>query len=452
MDKRTFLKGLTLAGLGTAGFRATGLGAAGVAMGGAEDGKPVAPGAGEPSYNRSFSEWIGGYADRPACEIAVDEDFWERIRSGYRLKPDYINLENGYYNIQPNEILEAFIGHVRAVNMEGAYYMRTVQFERKKAMATRLAGLAGCTADELVITRNTTESLDMIIGGYPWKEGDEAIMAEQDYGAMLQMFRQVERRHGVVRKIVSVPNHPSSDEEVVSVYEKAITPRTRLLMVSHMVNITGQLLPVQKICDMAHARGVEVMVDGAHSFAHVRHTIPELHCDYYGASLHKWLSVPLGAGILYVKKEHTAKIWPLLAEPDNSAAGIALLNHTGTLPVHTDLAIGDAIDYYQTLGPERKEARLRYLQQYWTSRVRNMPKIVINTPADPARCCGIANVGIKGMKPAELADTLLKRYKIYTVAIDSPAANVQGCRITPNVFILPKELDVLVGALKELSA
>jgi selenocysteine lyase/cysteine desulfurase len=330
--------------------------------------------------------------------------------------------------------------------------MRTVQFDNKKKMVTRLAGLAGCSPDELIITRNTTESLDMIIAGYPWQKGDEAIMAEQDYGAMLRMFGQVERRHGVVPKVVSIPNHPASDEELVELYRKAITPRTRLLMVCHMVNITGQILPVQKICDMAHEKGVEVMVDGAHSFAHIRHTIPGLHCDYYGASLHKWLSVPLGAGILYVKKEHTEKIWPLLAEPDGSATGISLLNHTGTLPVHTDLAIGDAIDYYNTLGPEKKEARLRYLQQYWTSKVRELPRVVVNTPVDPARSCGIANVGIRGIKPADLAERLLREYKIYTVAIDYPAAGVQGCRITPNVFTLPGELDVLVRALKELSA
>ena len=316
--------------------------------------------------------------------------------------------------------------------------MRTVQFERKKAVAARLAGLAGCSPDELVITRNTTESLDMIIGGYPWSDGDEAIMALQDYGAMLQMFRQVAQRHGVVCKTVSIPNHPASDAELVELYEKAITPRTKLLMLSHMINVTGQILPVRKISDMAHSHGVEVMVDGAHSFAQIRHSIPDLGCDYYGASLHKWLSVPLGAGILYVKQDHVRKIWPLLAEPDNNAAGIARLNHTGTLPVHTDLAINDAIDFYTTLGPERKEERLRYLQQYWTNQVRTIPGVVLNTPAEADRTCAIANVGIKGLKPSDLAQRLLHQYKIYTVAIDMPDAGIQGDRysIDPCSFCL----------------
>jgi selenocysteine lyase/cysteine desulfurase len=222
-------------------------------------------------------------------------------------------------------------------------------------------------------------------------------------------------------------------------------------MLSHMVNITGQILPVRKICDMAHQKGVEVMVDGAHTYAQIRHSVPGLGCDYYGASLHKWLSTPLGAGILYVRRDNAAKIWPLLAEPDDTTTGIARLNHTGTLPVHTDLAIGDALDYYQTLGPDRKETRLRYLQQYWTTKVRNMPNVIVNTPADPARTCAIANVGIRGIAPADLAARLLSQYKIYTVAIDSPAANVQGVRVTPNIFTLSSELDELVRAVREIA-
>ena len=393
---------------------------------------------------------VSRYDAIPAADLARDEEFWAGIRAQYSLKPDYINLENGYYNIQPAPILEAYMRHVKEVNYEGAYYMRTVQFERKKVMASRLASLAGCSPEELVITRNTTESLDMLISGYPWKPGDEAVMAEQDYPAMLAMFAQVEKRNGIKAVRISVPNHPQTDEEVVAVYRQAITPRTRLLMVCHMINITGQILPIRKICDMAHEHGVEVMVDAAHTYAHVRHTIPELNCDYYGASLHKWLSTPLGAGILYVRKGLTDKIWPLFADPDGVDTGILRLNHTGTIPVHTDLTIGDALDFYTALGAERKEARLRYLQQYWTSKVRDVVNVEVNTPADPARSCAIANVGVKSLTPAAMAGRLLQQYKIYTVAIDYPTAHVRGCRITPNIYTLSGELDKLVAAIKEM--
>jgi selenocysteine lyase/cysteine desulfurase len=379
---------------------------------------------------------------------AGDEDFWAEIRGGYRLKPDYINLENGYYCFLPQETLENHIRHIREVNYQGSYYMRTVQIENKKKAAARLAELAGCSPEELVITRNTTESLDLVIGGLDWKAGDEAVMAEQDYGAMLNHFKQVAKRYGVVNKIVSVPNHPASDEEIVKLYEQAITSRTKLLMICHMINITGHILPVRKICDMAHGKGVEVLVDGAHAFAHINFSIPELGCDYYGSSLHKWLSVPLGAGLLYMKKEKISKVWPLLAPGDLPADDIYRLNHTGTNPVHTHLAILDAIDYYLKVGRDRKEARLRYLQRYWTEKVRDAKGVVVNTPADPARHCGIGNAGVEGMKPSDLADTLHKKYGIYTVPIDG--AGVHGCRITPNLYTTPKELDVLVSSLKAL--
>lgn len=396
----------------------------------------------------ALAQWVRAHEGQSASALASNENFWQGVRDEYRLKPDYINLENGYYNIMPEKTLARHVEHIREVNFQGAYYMRTSQTENKRKMAARLAALAGCNPNELIITRNTTESLDTVIAGFPWKAGDEAVMAEQDYGAMLDMFKQVAKRHGVINRVVSIPNIPTSDDELVALYANAITPHTRLLMICHMINITGQILPVRKICDMAHERGVQVLVDGAHAFAHIQYNISDLHCDYYGTSLHKWLSVPLGAGLLYVRQAHIPRLWPLLAGHEDEKT-IARLNHTGTHPVHTDLTIADAIDFYQTLGPARKEERLRYLQTYWTSRVRSLPRIRVNTPADPARACAIANVGIDGLKPAALAEGLLNKYQIFTVAIDG--AHVHGCRITPNVYTTTAELDAFVKALKELS-
>ena len=298
MDKRTFLKNAGLLGLGSM------------------------------LSIDSLAELFKSVSAVSPSELAGDEDFWAIIRKGYKLKPNFINLENGYYNFLPEQVLEKFIEHVREINYQGSYYMRTVQFDNKKSMAVKLAEIAGCSADELIITRNTTESLDMITGGLDWKTGDEAVMAEQDYGAMLEMFKQVSKRYGVINKVVSVPNHPQTDDEIVNLYASAITDKTKLLMVCHMINITGQILPVRKICDMAHKRGVQVMVDGAHSFAHFKFTIPDLNCDYYGSSLHKWLSVPLGAGILYVRKDRIGGVWPIFAESERKPDDISRLNHT----------------------------------------------------------------------------------------------------------------------------
>ena len=398
-----------------------------------------------------LEQLIEQYEHLSPSALAEDEKFWEGVRGGYKLKPDYINLENGYYSFMPQETLENYIRHIREINYEAAYYMRTKRFDDKRIMAAKLAELAGCSTEELIITRNTTEALDTVIGGMHWQAGDEAVMAEQDYGAMLDMFKLVAKRHGIVNKIISVPNHPASDDEIVNLYASAITSKTKLLMVCHIINITGQILPVKKICDMAHAKGVKVLVDGAHAFAHFQYKIPDLGCDFYGTSLHKWLSVPLGAGFLYVNKENIKDIWPLLGPAqDKKDEDIYRLNHTGTHPCATDLTISDAIDFYQKLGPVRKEERLRYLQHYWSDKVRNLSNVILNTPEESQRSCAIANVGIKGMKPADLSEVLLKKYKIYTVAIDY--ANVHGCRITPSIYITPKDLDVLVKAIKELAA
>lgn len=417
MDKRAFIKTLSLATLAS------------------------------PLYSGALSEI---FENIPANELAKNDDFWSKIRADYKLKPDYINLESGYYNIIPTPTMNKLLEHIQKVNYEGSYYMRTVQFDNKKRMSDKLANLVGCSPKNIIITRNTTESLNMVIKGMDWQKGDEAVFADQDYGAMKLMFEQVSKRYGMVNKVISVPNHPKSDEEIVELYKNAITPKTKLLMVCHMINITGQILPIKKICDMAHEKGVQVLVDGAHCVGHFQFNLEDLNCDYYGSSLHKWLAVPLGTGLLYVNDRHIDTLWPIFAEDHRDPGDISRLNHTGTHPVYHDLTIENAIDYHNSIGGARKESRLRYLQEYWTSQVREHPNIIVNTPKASFRACGIANVGIKDMKPSIMATRLLEEHNIFTVAIDD--ANVQGCRITPNVFTLTEELEVFVNALKILAS
>jgi selenocysteine lyase/cysteine desulfurase len=414
MNKRSFLKSLALAGLGTS-----------------LTSQPT----------KAFS--------LEALDFSSD-DIWDELRKGYRLNPDYINLENGNYCFLPEETLEKYMAHIRDINYQAAYYMRTVQFDNKAKSATAVAALLGASDEEVILTRNTTESLDLIISGYPWTAGDEAIYANQDYGTMQTMFELASRRWGIKTVKIDIPMHPKNDEEIVEVYRKAITPKTKLMMVPHIVNITGHILPVRKIADMAHSHGVEIMLDGAHAVGQFTFDLHELDCDYYGSSLHKWLSVPLGCGMLYVKKEKIGKIQPLLAPGNLELKSILYLNQIGTHPVATDLTVLDAIDFHNRIGGKRKEVRLRYLQKYWSDHVRDTPGIAVNTPADPARCCGIGNVWVEKMTPAEMGTVLFDKYKIYTAPIDG--AGVRGVRICPNVFTTTAELDHLVKALKEMAA
>lgn len=377
------------------------------------------------------------------------EDFWNQIRSAYRINPDYINLENGYYCFLPEETLEKYITHIREVNYQASYYMRGVQVGNKAKSAAMLAELVGVSPEEVVLTRNTTESLDLIISGYPWNAGDEAVFANQDYGSMQTMFELASKRWGIKPVKIDIPMHPQNDEEIVEVYRKAITPNTRLIMVPHIVNITGHILPVRKIAAMAHERGVEIMLDGAHAVGHFTFNMHELDCDYYGSSLHKWLSVPLGAGMLFVKKENISKIQPLLAPFDMNLKTIGYLNHIGTHPAATDLAVVDAIEFQNKIGGKRKEERLRFLQKYWSDQVRNHPGIRVNTPIASERCCGIGNVWVEKYTPADMGKILMEQYKIFTAPIDG--SGVKGVRISPNIYTLTAELDQLVKALKEMA-
>ncbi|MFN5332187.1 MAG: aminotransferase class V-fold PLP-dependent enzyme [Bacteroidota bacterium] len=377
------------------------------------------------------------------------EDIWDQLRAGYKLKPDYLNFENGYYCFLPEELLEKYISHIREVNYQGSHYMRGVQFENKAKSAAALAKLVGADSEEVVLTRNTTESLDLIISGFPWQVGDEAVYAHQDYGSMQTMFELASKRWGIKTIKVDIPMHPTSDEEVVEVYRKAITSKTKLMMVPHIVNITGHILPVRKIADMAHAHGVDIMLDGAHAVGHFTFSMHDLDCDYYGSSLHKWLSVPLGAGMLFVKKDKIQKIQPLLAPFNLGLETIGYLNHIGTHPAATDLTVIDAIAFQEQIGSKRKEDRLRFLQKYWSDQVRGISGIQVNTPIDPARCCGIGNVWVEKFAPSEMSKVLLEKYKIFTAAIDG--SGVRGVRVCPNIYTSTADCDQLVAALKDMA-
>lgn len=382
--------------------------------------------------------------------MAQDETFWYLIQKAYKQSPHFINLENGYFSPQPVEVMTAQCDNIHMVNEIPSFYMRRRQMEDHTAVKQQLADLAGCSSEEIVITRNTTESMNTVIMGMDFQEGDEVILCDQDYMSMQEQFQQQGERHGLKLVYIDIPLHPQSDEEIVQRYEHAITPKTKLMLVTHLINISGHILPVRKICDMAHKHGVEVIVDGAHSFAQLDFKIPDLGADYFGASLHKWLCCPLGAGILYMKKQHIPKIWPLFGDTGAPKDSIQKFEHIGTRPVTTPLTIANAIRFHQMIGPERKEARLRYLQKHWVDRVRDLPKVHINTPKEIHRHCAIANIAVDGMSPNELATYFYEKHRIFTVAINRKS--VKGVRVTPHLYTTIQDLDTFVGAIEEVGS
>ncbi len=385
---------------------------------------------------------------KSASDVASDETFWYQVQKAYTVSPHFINLENGYFSLVSDEVLEAQLKNVQMINEQPSMYMRTRQWGDRANIKRQLADFGGVSPDEIALLRNTTEALNIVIQGIEMNAGDEAIVSDQDYGSMLEAFEMRAKRFGTVVKKIRLPLHPKSDEEVVAAFEAAITPKTKVIHVTHMINLSGQILPVRKIADMAHSKGIEVISDSAHAFGHIPYKIPDLDCDYMGTSLHKWLGCPLGLGMLYVKKEKIKDLWPLMGDVNLPEDDIRKLEHIGTHPCSADLAIANAIKFHNMIGSERKAARLHYLKSYWLKKAQNIPNIIINTPAEAERSCGIGNVGVKGISPSKLADILYDKYKVFTVAINHSA--IKGVRVTPHLYTTTHELDIFVKALEEI--
>ncbi len=398
----------------------------------------------------NLKERIGKVSQRDPRELAKDEDFWYHVQKAFNPSPHFINLENGYFLMQPTVVLEAQIRNMQMINENTSFYYRREMAEERLNVKKKLAQLAGVSHEEIVITRNTTEALDTVILGMDLKPGDECLMTNQDYGSMLEAFEQRAERHGVKNNVIDIPLWPKNKMEVVRAFEKAVTPRTKVILVTHMINLTGQILPAREIADMAHERGIEIILDAAHSFAQVDFSIKDTDCDYMGTSLHKWLCCPLGAGMMYMKKEKIAKTWPLFGDSRISKDDIQKFEHIGTHPENTRLSIAAAIDFHESLGVKRKEERLRYLKNYWVNQVKDLPKVTINTPLGDDQSCAIANVAIEGMAPNEVSDYFYKNHKVWTVAINREA--VKGVRVTPHLYTRLEHLDKLVGAIKEIAA
>ena len=406
----------------------------------------------EPGSSRQIhaaSEKLG--AQTP-LQSATDENFWYSVQNAFHQSPQFINLDNGHHAPQPSAVIDEVCSNAREHNALASFYNRRHISEDRKAVYKLLTDFAGFSPDEVEITRNATEALNILIMGVPLRAGDEAIWGIYEYGTMRSAFIQRAAREGIVNKVLKIPLAYMDNEAIVKAYQDAITPKTKVILVSHMFNETGQLLPVRKICDMAHERGVEVICDGAHSFAHVADKITDLHCDYYGTSLHKWMMAPLGTGLLYIKKEKIKKVWPLFGSRNYDSDSIGKFNSVGVHPSYIKLAISNAVRFNQSIGLERKEARLRYLKTYWAEQLIDVDNIVIDTPLEEHRSCAITTVGIKNSNPREIAAALYDKYRILTVGVASETVRYSGVRICPNLYTTTQQLDVFVEAMKKFAA
>ncbi len=390
-----------------------------------------------------------GISGRPADTVARDEDFWFNVRHAFTVDRNMINLNNGGVSPAPKVVMDTEIRYLEIENLNPSYYMWNVLDPGLETVRRRLAESFGCDTEEIAITRNASEALEIVQLGMELKRGDEVLTTNQDYPRMIATWQQRERRDGIVLKQITFPVPPPSLDYLVSRIEENITPKTKVIHICHITNRTGQIFPVKKICQMARSRGIEVVVDGAHAFGQFPIKHDDLDCDYYGTSLHKWVLAPIGTGFLYVRKNKIPSIWPMMAAPPEMNGNVRKFEEIGTHPASQRNAITEALNFSESIGLERKAERLRYLRHRWSDPLRQLAGVKILNSDDPEQSCGIGFISVDGFDAPKLSAYLWQKYRIWTVAIVTPG-EYQGLRITPNVYTTLEEVDTFTNVMTKI--
>ncbi len=389
-------------------------------------------------------------AGRDPGELAGDEDFWFDIRHAFTIDRNHINLNNGSVSPAPRVVQEAMNNYLTVTNMSPSLYVDEMLEHHKEGIRIRLAGLFGCDPEELALTRNTSESMEIVQLGLDLQPGDEVLTTTQDYPRMLTTWRRRERREGIVLKTFPFPVPPSGWDDLYERFAQAITPRTKAVLMCHTTYTTGQIFPVKRICEMARARGIESIVDGAHGFAQFPFTRDDLGCDYYGTSLHKWLTAPVGSGFLYVRREKIRGLWPMMSAPESLDDDIRKFEEIGTHPVAIRNAVREAITFHESIGVERKAARLRYLRDRWARRVEGVAGVNVLTPLDDIQSCGVAAMSIDGIGAQALTDWLQVTHDVHVRPRFVPG-EFDCIRVTPNVYSTLDDVDTFAAAIEQVA-
>ncbi|MDN3689516.1 aminotransferase class V-fold PLP-dependent enzyme [Cyclobacterium jeungdonense] len=403
------------------------------------------------AYGAIFEDLSAKYNAFSPSELAVQEDYWSTIQQAYSASSaPVLNLNNGGVSPSPMLVQQAVERYNQLSNQGPSYYMWRILDQGREPLRERLAALAGADPEEIAINRNATEALNTVIYGLDLSSGDEVIGCHYDYGNMMQAWRQRQEREGIVYKQLDFEFPIEDDDFIVQAYKEAITDKTKIIHVTHVINWIGQIMPVQKICRMAHEHGIEVIVDGAHSFGLLDFKIPDLEGDYFGTSLHKYLSAPIGSGMLWIKKEKISKVWPLLCNGQPKSENIRKFESLGTRSFPIEQGIGEALNFHNGIGAKRKEERVRYLKNYWAEKALKIPGVKVHTSLKAPYSCAIAGVSVAGMTPKDLETNLFSRFQIHTVAI--PYRSLSCVRVSPHVYTRPSDLDKFVRALGILAA
>ena len=397
----------------------------------------------------SASPFIGELAlaaqERPADVLAQYEPFWTRLAQEYDRDESFIQLNYGFYHPSLKAVLDVELAAARSFNRQGSYFKLEKSPELLEATRADLARLAEVETEEIVITRNASESLNLVLQGIALEAGDEVICTDHEYIATDEALDQRAKNESIRVRRVALPFEPRDDEEIVRLFEAEITPRTRLIQVTHLIHFTGQVLPVEKLCALARARGIPVLVDAAHSFAQIDFSVGKLGCDYLAASLHKWLGGPLGTGLLYVRKDRISGLRPLFGDTRHASDDIRRLERFGNRPDSLNAGLREAIRWHRAIGCAAKQARLCYLQRCWTDPLRQLPRFRVFTPAAAGRYGALGLCTLEGVSAGSLCDYLMREHRIFTAVQSLPSFN--GVRVTPGLPTSHEHMLRLVDAL-----
>ena len=403
----------------------------------------------QPAWSRNLNAALKNVENVHPAELASDDEFWHYVQQSYTVAANFINLNNGGVSPAPKVVADAMKRYYDISNEAPSYFMWRVIDQGREPLRKNLAQLAGCDAEEIALHRNASEALETIIFGIDLKAGDEVVLSKQDYPNMIGAWKQREKREGIKLVWINL-DLPSEDENyLVKQYTDAFTPKTKMVQITHMINWIGQKMPVKLIADAAKKKNIEVLVDGAHTFAQFEFKIPDLNCDYFGTSLHKWLGAPIGTGLLYVRKEKIKNIWPLFGAGEKEEDNIRKFEHLGTRPFYIEQATDKAIDFYDMIGAKRKEERLLYLKNYWMQKVKDITNVKLHTSFKKEFGCAIGMVSVDGKTAAALDNYLWTNYKIHAVGINWE--NIHGLRVTPNVYTSTKNLDRLAEGIEKFA-
>lgn len=393
---------------------------------------------------------LAGLNQKSPLEAATDEELWSMMAQAYTVSPTVLNLNNGGVSPQPKIVQDAVDRYYHLSNEAPSYYMWQILDRGREPLRKKLAALAGVSPEEIAVNRNTTEALANFTWGIDLPPDAEIVMTKQDYPNMIHAWKQREMRGGVKIKWISLNLPIEDDDQVIKAFVDATTSKTKIWHITHIINWTGQILPVVKLCAEARKRGLLTIVDAAHTFAHLNYTVSGLGCDYWGSSLHKWLSAPFGTGLMYIRKPLIAGTWPIFPNDKPKADDIRKFESLGTRSFAPEQAIGQAIDFHHAIGSARKQERLHYLKKYWCEAVMKNSRVKIHVSLKPEYSCALATFSIDGMDVGETSSKLMSEHQIHTTAIKWE--NVNAVRVTPHVYTTTRDLDRFIDAVLKIAS